>query len=124
MGPELNGVRSKAVKDLFVDIVLPSAHLSPDRPFLSITTKSGEQIQGVKSEESSTHIKLYDIGSLPAVLRNLPKDQIQKLDIQSRSAMPAKYGEMYTVKQLLDIIAFLKASGSGPAQAVSLNDLR
>ena len=31
---------------------------------------------------------------------------------------------MYTVKQLLDIIAFLKASGSGPAQAVSLNDLR
>ena len=58
------------------------------------------------------------------MLRNLPKDQIQKLDIQSRSAMPAKYGEMYTVKQLLDIIAFLKASGSGPAQAVSLNDLR
>jgi hypothetical protein len=38
--------------------------------------------------------------------------------------MPAKYGEMYTVKQLLDIIAFLKAGGSGPAQAVSLNDLR
>jgi putative heme-binding domain-containing protein len=124
VGPELNGVRSKAVKDLFIDIVLPSAHLSPDRPFLSITTKSGEQIQGVKSEESATHVKLFDIGSLPAVLRNLPKDQIQKLDIQSRSAMPAKYGEMYTVKQLLDIIAFLKASGSGPAQTVSLNDLR
>ena len=124
VGPELNGVRSKAVKDLFIDIVLPSAHLSPDRPFLSITTKSGEQIQGVKSEENATHIKLFDIGSLPAVLRNLPKDQIQKLDVQSRSAMPAKYGEMYTVKQLLDIIAFLKASGSGPAQTVSLNELR
>ena len=124
VGPELNGVRSKAVKDLFIDIVLPSAHLSSDRPFLSITTKSGEQIQGVKSEESATHIKLFDIGSLPAVLRNLPKDQIQKLDMQSRSGMPARYGEMYTVKQLLDIIAFLKASGSGPAQTVSLNDLR
>jgi len=124
VGPELSGVKSRAVKDLFIDIVLPSARLSPDRPFLSITTKSGEQIQGVKSEESSSHIKLYDIGSLPAVLRNLPKDQIQKLDIQSRSAMPAQYGEMYTVKQLLDIIAFLKAGGSGPAQTVSLNDLR
>ena len=58
------------------------------------------------------------------MLRNLPKDQIQKLDVQSRSAMPAKYGEMYTVKQLLDLIAFLKASGSAPAQAVNLNDLR
>jgi putative heme-binding domain-containing protein len=124
VGPELNGVRSKATKDLFIDIVLPSARLSPDRPFLSLTTKSGEQIQGVKSEESSTHIKLYDLGSLPAVLRNLPKEQIQKLDIQSRSAMPANYAEMYTVKQLLDIIAFLKTSGSGPAQTVSLNDLR
>jgi hypothetical protein len=31
---------------------------------------------------------------------------------------------MYTVKQLLDIIAFLKASGSGPAQKVNLSDLR
>ena len=124
VGPELNGARSKTVKDLFIDIVLPSAHLSPDRPFLSITTKSGEQIQAVKSEESPSHLKLYDIGSLPAVLRNLPKDQIQRLDIQNRSAMPAKYAEMYTVKQLLDIIAFLKAVGSGPAQAVSLNDLR
>jgi putative heme-binding domain-containing protein len=124
VGPELNGVRSKTTKDLFIDIVLPSAHLSPDWLFLSITTKSGERIQGVKSEESSTHIKLYDIGSLPAVLRNLPKEQIQKLDVQSRSAMPAKYGEMYTVKQLLDIIAFLKSSGNGPVQTVSLNDLR
>ncbi len=124
MGPDLNGVKSKTVKELFIDIVLPSTRLSPDRPFLRITTKSGEEIQAVKSEESPTHIKLYDIGSLPAVLRNLPKDQIQKLDIQSRSAMPANFGEIYTVKQLLDIIAFLKAGASGPAQPVSLNDLR
>ena len=114
---------SKAVKELFIDIVLPSAHLSSERPFLHITTKTGEQIQAVKSEESATHLKIYDIESLPAVLRTLSKDQIQKLDIQNRSAMPAKYGEMYTVKQLLDIIAFLKAGG-GSAQAVSLNDLR
>ena len=27
VGPDLNGVRSKAVKDLFIDIVLPSVHL-------------------------------------------------------------------------------------------------
>ena len=124
VGPELSGAKSKTVKDLFIDIVLPSARMSPDRPFLSITTKSGEHIQAVKREESPSHIKIYDIGSLPAVLRNLPKDQIKKLEIQSGSAMPAKYGEMYTVKQLLDIIAFLKAGVSGPAQSVSLNDLR
>jgi putative heme-binding domain-containing protein len=124
VGPDLTGVKSKAVKDLFIDIILPSVHLSPERPLLSITTKSGEQITGVKSEESPSHIKLYDIGSLPAVLRNLPKDQIQKLDIQNRSAMPAMYGEMLTVKQLLDIIAFLKGGGGGPAQAMSFNDLR
>jgi putative heme-binding domain-containing protein len=123
VGPELSSVRSKAVRDLFIDIVLPSSHQSSDRPLLSITTKSGEQIQAVKSEESPSHIKIYDIGSLPAVLRNLPKDQILKLEIQDRSAMPAKYGEMYTVKQLLDVIAFLKAS-DGSSQAVSLNDLR
>ena len=123
VGPELSGVRSTAVKDLFMEIVLPSLRLPSDRPLLSIMTKSGEQIRGVKTEESSGQIKLYDIGSLPPVLRNLPKDQIQKLEIQNRSAMPANYGEVYTVKQLLDIIAFLKA-GSGNQERVSLNDLR
>src|SRR5262245_14074408 len=123
VGPELSTASSRTVRDLFMDIVLPSARLSPDRPLLSITTKNGEQIQAVKYEESASHIKLYDVGSLPAVLRNLSKDQIQKLEIQNRSAMPAKYGETYTVKQLLDLIAFLKAGG-GSSQPVSLNDLR
>ncbi|MCI0420929.1 MAG: c-type cytochrome [Acidobacteria bacterium] len=124
VGPDLSAAKSKAVKDLFIDIVLPSASLSPDMPFLKITTTTGEQIQAIKSEESPSHLKIYDIGSLPAVLRTLEKNQIQKLDTESRSAMPAKYGEMYTVKQLLDIIAFLKAGGGGPSPAVSLNDLR
>ena len=123
VGPDLSGARSKTVRDLFIDIVLPSALNSRERPLLSITMKSGEQIMGVKNEESPSNIKVYDIGSVPAVLRNLLKDQIQKLEIQNRSAMPANYGEMYTIKQLLDIIAFLKAD-SGNSQAVSLNDLR
>lgn len=124
VGPELGGIRSRPVKELFIDIVLPSSHVSADRPLLSITTKSGEQIQAVKSEESPSHIKIYDIGSLPAVLRNLPKDQIQKLELQNRSAMPANYGEMYTVKQLIDIIAFLKTGDAGSSPAVSLSDLQ
>ena len=123
VGPDLSGAKSKAVRDLFIDIILPSARLSPDRLLLSITTKDGEQIQAVKFEESASHVKLFDIGSSPPVLRNLSKDQIQKLDTQNRSPMPAKYAEVYTVKQLLDIIAFLKG-GSGSSQPVSLNDLR
>jgi Cytochrome C oxidase, cbb3-type, subunit III len=49
-----------------------------------------------------------DMDSLPPVLRTLSKDQIQAQEAQNRSAMPQKYGEMFTVKQLLDIIAFIR----------------
>jgi putative heme-binding domain-containing protein len=123
VGPDLSGVKAKAVKDLFIDIVLPSARLSPDRPLLNITTKSGEQIQGVKSEESATHIKLYDIGSLPPVLRNLPKDQIRNWT--SKSDQPCRQSmERCTPSTIARHHRVLKEGGPGPAQVVSLNDLR
>ena len=124
VGPDLNAVQLRAARDLFVDIVLPSARLAPERPLVCITTKNGERIQAVKSEETLSHLKFFDIGSLPAVLRNLPKDQIQTLEVQNRSAMPSNYAETYTVKQLLNLIAFLKSGGRPTANPVALSDLQ
>jgi putative heme-binding domain-containing protein len=112
VGPDLSQIQHRPAREIFKDIVLPSAALSPGRQLLTFVLKTGESIQGVKMEESPSQLKIYDMGSQPPVLRTLTKDQIQTQEAQGRSAMPEKYGEMFTVKQLLDIIAFIRQEDS------------
>jgi putative heme-binding domain-containing protein len=121
VGPDLSQIHNRPARDILKDIVLPSAALSPSRQLLRVILKTGESIQGIKMEESSSQLKIYDMDSLPPVLRTLSKDQIQAQEAQDRSAMPEKYGEMFTVKQLLDIIAFIRQGDS--SSQVRLEDL-
>jgi len=123
VGPDLSKIGQKTTKEILRDIVLPGASLPPGQAILTITTKTGEQINGLKVEESAHQLKIYDIGNLPPVLRTLGKEQIQSRQAQKRSAMPEKYGEIYTLRQLLDIIAFLKSGASKPPSPVTLQDL-
>src|SRR2546425_1402798 len=123
VGPDLSTAKEKAARELFKDIVLPSAVISAEQQLLRIRTKSGEQIEALKLAENDVEIQLYDVGSLPPVLRTLPKREIEKRQVADRSAMPGKYSEIYTLKQLLDIIAFLKSGDSPGSTRVSMEDL-
>jgi putative heme-binding domain-containing protein len=123
VGPDLTRVQQRQARDLLRDIVLPSYAIAPGRELLEITTQSGERIEALKVEENDSQIKVYDVGSLPPVLRTLFKAQIQKREFQKYSGMPEKYGEMYTLKQLLDLIAFLKSGDASAASPVRLQDL-
>jgi hypothetical protein len=102
---------------------LPGASIPSGQELLTITTKTGEQINGLKVEESAQQLKFYDIGTLPPVLRTLREEQIQTRQVLKRSAMPENYGEIYTLGQLLDIIAFLKSGDSKVSSPVTLQDL-
>jgi putative heme-binding domain-containing protein len=123
VGPDLTAVQQRPAKELFRDIVLPSYTIAPGRELLAITLQTGERIEALKATEDSSQIKVYDVGSLPAVLRTIPKAQIQKREIETLSGMPGKYSEIYTLKQLLDIVAYLKSGDTAVASPVSLQDL-
>ncbi len=125
IGPDLNKARigQKSAKEILKEILLPGAVLSPGYTLLRIATKSGEQISGLKVEENDLQLKVYDVGSFPPVLRTIGKSDIQGSNIENRSAMPDKYGEIYSVKQLLDLIAFLKSGDSKVVANVGLMDL-
>jgi putative heme-binding domain-containing protein len=123
VGPDLSKVRQKPAKEILRDIILPGAALSPNQGLLIITTKAGEQINGLKVEENARQLRVYDVGNLPPVLRTLDKEEIQTRQVQTRSAMPEKYGEIYTLRQLLDIIAFLKSGDPKDSSPVTLQDL-
>jgi len=48
---------------------------------------------------------------------------VQGYLVEKLSGMPGKYGEIYTLKQLLDIVAYLKSGDTAAAPPVSLQDL-
>jgi len=123
VGPDLSAMRDRPAREILKDILLPSTRLASGRELVRVVSKSGEQIQGIKVEENPKQLKIYDVESLPPVLRTFTRNQIEKLEVQLRSAMPAKYGELYTFKQLLDIIAFLKQANSPGSPPVSAGEL-
>jgi putative heme-binding domain-containing protein len=122
VGPDLSKQKSRPARDIFKDILLPSAVMTTLRKPVKVTTRTGDTITGVLSEENPSDIKIFDLASLPAVLRTIPRDQVQSLRDESHSPMPDRYAEIYTIRQLLDLIAFLKDSDP-KASPVRLIDL-
>ena len=123
VAPDLSGISGRSAKEILKDIILPSAVTTEAGQLFSMTTHDGEQLEVVKVGESSTRVKVYDLTSFPPVLRTIKKEHIQSFELKRPSAMPETYGQRYTLKQLLDIIAFLKSSEGGKAEPVSLTDL-
>jgi putative heme-binding domain-containing protein len=124
VGPDLTGLARKKPGDLLRDIVFPSAQVDSAYRTFRITMKNGETIMGLKREETTTALRVHDTSSNPPVLRRLPKDQIQTVEPQSHSVMPSGYGAEYTLRQLLDLVSFLKSSGAASPVKVNFLDLQ
>lgn len=122
VGPDLSKQALRPTRDICKDILLPSAAMSTTRKPVQLTTRKGETIIGVLFEETPSSVKIFDLAVLPAVLRTIPRDQVQSLRDESRSPMPDRYAEIYTTRQLLDLIAFLK-DADPKTSPVHLSDL-
>jgi putative heme-binding domain-containing protein len=122
VGPDLSGSSRREARDLLRAIVLPRP--DPARPLLAITMNDGEKILGIKQEETAAALRVFDLGGLPPALRRLPKDRIQSAQPERRPAMPSRYGEMYTLRQLLDIVSYLKSSGAAAPARVTFLDIQ
>ena len=94
---------------------------NPGTQTLTIALRNGERIVGVKKEEDDESLRVYDTAELPAVLRTLQKENVAGVEYAKESIMPKDYASVYTVKQLLDIVAFLKYSQS--KSGVTLKEL-
>ena len=112
-----------AGREILRDIVLPEARLFSQYPLFKLTTAAGERLTVLKAGEDGQRIQVYDVTALPPVRRTMDRDQVQALEPQPGSPMPATYGQRYTLKQLLDLVSFLKAAGPGSSSTVTLEDL-
>lgn len=121
IGPDLSKAGSRSPRELFLNIVLPHETKDPKYATVTLTLRNGDTIRGVKKEEDGESIRVYDTTELPAVLRTVQKTDVAKVETAMESTMPKDYASTYTLKQLLDLVTFLRSSQSG--SAVTLKDL-
>ena len=107
VAPDLMSVAAKPAREILRDILEPDARLAV--PVLTVLTKSGQRVTGLKKQETRELIRIYDMAGLPPVLRTIYRDQIESMTPERRSPMPGDYGRLFTRKQLLDLVAFLKS---------------
>ncbi|MEO6725349.1 MAG: c-type cytochrome [Blastocatellia bacterium] len=112
VGPDLTGLAAKPANEILQSITAPHAAVDEKYAAVTITLKDGSHFTGVKRDEDETTIRLYDTSSLPPVSRAFLKSEVAKTEKLKTSAMPADYGAKYSRKQLLDLVGFLKTSGT------------
>jgi putative heme-binding domain-containing protein len=121
IGPDLSKVGSRSPRELVLSIILPHDVKDPSYSTLKLTLRSGDKIAGIKKEDDAESIRIYDATELPAVLRTIQKAEVVRVESVNESIMPKDYASVYTMKQLLDLVTFLKSSE--PKSPVTLRDL-
>lgn len=112
IGPDLSKIGERPARQLFSSIILPHQTKDPRYATVILRLRNGESVIGVKKEEDDESIRVFDTTELPAVLRTVQKGDVIKSEAANESVMPKDYASKYTVKQLLDLVTFLKSSQS------------
>ena len=89
---------------------------------VEIVMKDGETLQGVIAEEKGSRLRVYDLTSPgPPVARTFDAAQVAQRRSLDPNLAHDRFAETYTVRQLLDIIAYLKSvAGAGKVQIQDL----
>ena len=124
-GPNLTSrMNGRSAREIFHRIVVvPHRSVDPAYVRVRITTKSGAKYVGIRAESGSgsghAEFHFYDTASLPSVLRAIPKAEVVPV---TGSPMPSDYATRLSLKQLLDLVAFLKA-GTAPVSLADVLDI-
>lgn len=110
IGPNLEHEAGEhSVEELLQDIVTPDARVASGFEQTIVVTKYSEKIVGVKKEQKSGYVRIYDTTSFPVPLRTIYKEEISSITTKKKSTMPSDYGDMYSPKELSAIVAYLKS---------------
>jgi putative heme-binding domain-containing protein len=113
VGPDLTEFAGKPPREILRGIDTPHTMIEERYATITITTREGEKFTGVKRDEDETTIRIYDTSTLPPVSRAFLKSEAAKIERLNTSATHANYASKYSLKQLLDLVSFLKSSDVG-----------
>ena len=105
LGPDLRSVVQHDAEKLMNSILDPSAIIEPGFMAYNCTLKSGEQLYGVITTETSASLTLKMAGNLT---KSVLRSEIASLQSTGTSLMPEGLEAALTPQSLADLIAYLK----------------
>ena len=125
VGPELTPtVATLSPRDIFQRIiVVPHRTSDPAYATTRLTTRAGMVLTGITAGETDDVVQFYDTSSLPPILRTIQKKDIADVGSHGTSVMPSDYASRLTLQQLLDVVSFLKSTGTAAPVSVALDDV-
>ncbi len=104
-GPDLGSIRNRNAQSIMADILNPNRSIADKYETWNIVKKNGEKLNGIMASETSTAIMLHSIGGQQTVT---PRSDIKTMEASKTSAMPVGLEASVSIKEMADILAFLK----------------
>jgi putative heme-binding domain-containing protein len=105
VGPNLSEIGSKLSREaMFESILYPSAGISHNYETYLLLLDDGNTVQGILISQTPTEVS---IKTNDAIVRTYKRSQIEQLEKQNISMMPADLQKVMTADELVDVIAYL-----------------
>ncbi len=104
-GPDLASIRNRNAQSIMADILNPNRSIADKYETWSIVKKNGEKLNGIIASETSTAINLHNIGGQQTIIS---RSDIKTMEASQTSAMPVGLEASVSIKEMSDILAFLK----------------
>jgi putative membrane-bound dehydrogenase-like protein len=105
VGPNLSAISSRPAEALLVDILDPSRQVPTDFISYSVVTTGDDTLDGLVVAENTSGVTVRRAGLAD---QTIPRAQIKEVRASGRSLMPDGLEADLTVKDLADLIAFLR----------------
>jgi len=117
VGPDLSAVGSRFNHhDLLESIIEPSKVISEQYASLIVTTKSGDAVMGLVSEQNADHLTLVT-DPIAGTKKTIPTADIKSKEISPVSMMPPGLINVLTKDEIMDLLAYLESGGNEKAPA-------
>jgi putative heme-binding domain-containing protein len=111
VGPDLSGIAGRAPEALLVDILDPNREVAPDFVTLTVATRRGQVLSGLLAEESATALKLRHAD---AIEETVLRSEIDQIRFTAQSLMPEGLEQNLSLRDMADLIAFLRQGDRAP----------
>ncbi len=113
VGPDLASVTNRTKEDLLLQILDPNAYIVPGYEEYAVETTDGRLVTGVMAKESATTITLRRAGAEEEIIL---RNNITRLRSLSVSQMPEDLEQGMSLRDMADLLQFLKSLGFSTAR--------
>jgi putative heme-binding domain-containing protein len=105
IGPALDRIASRRAAEYVMEsIVQPSKDVAPEYEAVTVATKDGRVITGLRVNETNFSVQLYEENGR---FHSFLKRELDDLKVLKKSLMPENVVELLSVKDLHDVFAYL-----------------